>query len=121
MEVITKITDTNEGYDVVTSKQTIRLRIDMDQNCCETAGYFLSEDDISSFIGSELTSIRVVDDGLRTYDVEAMEYLDSGGVMFVNLETNRGTLQFVAYNAHNGYYAHAASVDCIQLKHEDYL
>ncbi len=35
--------------------------------------------------------------------------------MFVNLETNKGTLQFVAYNEHNGHYGHEAKVTCKQL------
>ncbi len=35
--------------------------------------------------------------------------------MFVNLETNVGLLQFVAYNSHNGYYGHDAVLVSKQL------
>ena len=41
--------------------------------------------------------------------------------MFVNLETNKGTLQFVAYNEHSGYYGHEAKVQCTQLMHSETL
>jgi hypothetical protein len=37
--------------------------------------------------------------------------------MFVDIETDRGVLQFVAYNAHNGYYGHKARVQSTQLRH----
>ena len=53
--------------------------------------------------------------------IEELEYLDSGGAMFVNLETSEGLLQFVAYNAHNGYYGHEAVLVSKQLNHEERL
>lgn len=34
------------------------------------------------------------------------EDLDAGSAMFINVETTKGLLQFVAYNEHNGYYEH---------------
>lgn len=34
------------------------------------------------------------------------EDLDAGSAMFINVETTKGLLQFVAYNEHNGYYGH---------------
>ena len=44
-----------------------------------------------------------------------------GGVMFVNITTSKGVLQFVAYNEHNGYYGHSACVISKQLNHEECL
>lgn len=44
-----------------------------------------------------------------------------GGVMFVDLKTDRGILQFVACNEHNGYYGHEATVECTQLMHTEML
>jgi len=41
--------------------------------------------------------------------------------MFVDLKTDRGKLQFVAYNEHNGYYGHEAEVICNQLNHSEVL
>jgi len=35
--------------------------------------------------------------------------------MFVDLLTNIDVIQFVAYNEHNGYYGHTASVSSNQL------
>lgn len=32
---------------------------------------------------------------------------DIDGVMFINIETTKGFLQFVVYNEHNGYYGHS--------------
>lgn len=34
------------------------------------------------------------------------EDLDAVSAMFINVETTKGLLQFVAYNEHNGYYVH---------------
>jgi hypothetical protein len=112
METIESIVDTDEGFDIITDRQTIRLHMEMRQYCCESPGYFLSEDNRWDFIGAHVLSVSVVDEALSTVDVPDVY---SGGVMFVNIETDKGLLQFVAYNAHNGYYGHTASVTCIQV------
>ena len=41
--------------------------------------------------------------------------------MFVNVETDKGLLQFVAYNEHNGYYGHEACVISKHLNESEYL
>lgn len=109
------------GYEIVTSKQSVKMLIDDEASCCESWGYFLSEDDIEYFIGANLRNVTVTDTALKTYEVDDLEYLDAGGVMFVNIETSRGVLQFVAYNAHNGYYGHEAKIECKQLQHSEIL
>jgi len=77
------------------------------QQCCESWGYASSNDDLQSFIGSELFSVDVVDDKLHTSpDIEMYE----GGVTYVNLNTSTGVLQFTLYNEHNGYYSHEVVV-----------
>ena len=108
------------GYEIETSKQTIRLLISNEKQCCENWGYFMSEDDLESFIGADLREIVLVDTALNTKQLDSRaEYgMDEGGLMFVNLNTDRGTLQFVAYNSHNGYYGHDARVESEQLSHE---
>lgn len=114
------------GYKIVTNEQVITLLIDNRSNCCERWGYFFSEDDISEFIGAELLGIELTDAALNPASLEANElnlnerYFE-GGVMFVNLNTSKGVLQFVAYNKHNGYYSHEAKVTSTQLTHEEYL
>lgn len=106
------------GYQIVTDKQIILLGISEWQGCCENWGYFLTNDDTAEFIGATLLSVDLVDDCLRKNT--APDIYD-GDVMFVNLETDRGTLQFTAYNEHNGYYGHTALVVSEQLDYETVL
>lgn len=114
---IKSITKREDGYAVALSTgNALMLHIDMAQDCCEQPGFFMSEDDTSEFIGARLLSAEVVDTALKVYNVSGAYHnataadREGGGVMFVNLNTSRGVLQFVAYNDHNGYYGHQASV-----------
>ena len=68
----------------------------------------------------QLCRERVQEDGDGLDLIEIVHRLE-GGVMFVNLETDMGTLQFVAYNEHNGYYGHEAKVQCTKLTHAEHL
>lgn len=115
-----------DGYEIETTEERIRLLMDMGSQCCEKYGYFLSEDDPAEFIGAELLDIKEVNEELKVgslkkdigtaYSGEDGEYgLDPANVMFINVETSRGTLQFTAYNAHNGYYSHKARVESKRL------
>ena len=63
---------------------------------------------------AEIRGVTVTDTALHTRDLS----LDEGDTMFVNIETDRGVLQFVAYNSHNGYYGQTAYVLSTQLRHE---
>ena len=67
----------------------------------------MTNDNIEEFIGSDIIAIDLVDDCLVK---EKAPSIYEGGVMFVNFETTKGTLQFTAYNEHNGYYGHEALV-----------
>lgn len=107
-----------DGYEVKTSKQVIKLGISNGQSCCESWGHFWMNDKPDDFVGAEVTAVTLTDTALKTE--KAPEVYD-GGIMFVNIETNRGTLQFTAYNAHNGYYGHEAVVICQQLEHSECL
>jgi hypothetical protein len=118
MERIKEIEDYGDGFKIVTDAQTIDLHMDTDASCCENPGYFLSEDDPSQFIGAAVLSVRVVNEALTNVEVPDVY---EGGVMFVNIETDKGLLQFVAYNSQNGYYGHEARVTCAQLTHSEYL
>jgi hypothetical protein len=110
-----------DGYQIITNLQTIQIGISDVQSCCESFGCIITNDDTSEFIGAELLGVSVTDNTLNNKKIEELEYLDSGGAMFVNLETNKGLLQFVAYNAHNGYYGHEAVLISKQLNHEEEL
>lgn len=96
-----------DGYMITTTKTTVRLGISNNQDCCEDWGYLMSEDNLDEFIGATLHSVDVTDEELGSNSVQEIY---EGGVMFVNLATSMGTLQFKAYNSHNGYYGHMASV-----------
>ncbi|PFF32290.1 hypothetical protein CN335_22850 [Bacillus thuringiensis] len=134
MEEILKIEEHKEkvqwssmsGYAITTNEQVIKLLIDDEQSCCENFGYFMSEDDFNDFIGAELIDVKITDMELKEgllekhdLDIES-EYFE-GDVMFVDIVTSKGTLQFVAYNEHNGYYGHEAKVISKQINHDEVL
>lgn len=132
MEKIIKIRDyeAKEGYEnvagfeVLTTMQSIKLFIGNDSCCCERWGYFWCNDNPQEFVGSELRGVKLTDTALNEVQMQANDLNPNdkwfeGGVMFVNLETDKGTLQFVAYNEHNGYYGHEAKVQCTQLTHTE--
>lgn len=113
-----------DGYEIKTDKQVIKLLISNGQSCCEAWGYFMSENELEPFEGAEIIDITVTDTALSTIVFEKWlgpEDMDMGGMMFVNINTNKGVLQFVAYNAHNGYYGHTGYVISEQLEHEENL
>lgn len=94
-----------DGYIITTDKQEIKVGISNGQSCCESWGEFMSQDDLSEFIGANLIKAYVTDTALKSYDIEDMY---EGSAMFVNFDTSKGLFQFVAYNIHNGYYGHDA-------------
>ena len=124
MAIITKIEEFNDGcidgnggFRVyLDDGEVIKLWLNIQGSCCETFGYFMSEDDVTSFVGAEVLSVERVDTALNVSRVEVQLQkegccgFDEGGIMFVNVNTNQGVLQFVAYNSHNGYYGHMAGV-----------
>jgi len=103
-----------DGWRVVTDDQTVVVGISNSQSCCESWGYFNSDDDPQKHVGAELLRVeRVSEDETKRLvtTIPDMEYgLDSGGAVFVNIVTDRGTFQLAAYNSHNGYYGHGAVV-----------
>lgn len=109
-----------EGFQIITDKQIIKLGISDDQSCCERTGYFMSEDNLKEFEGSNLLDVFLVDTNLNVERYNR-EKLYSPYLMFVNIKTDKGLLQFVAYNDHNGYYGHSAIVISEQLNHKEIL
>lgn len=107
-----------DGFRIRTNQQLIHFGISNEQCCCENWGYFMTNDNPEEFVGAKLLSIDIVDECLVK---EKAPDLYEGGAMFVNFETDKGTLQFTAYNDHNGYYGHGAIVLSKQLKHEETL
>lgn len=109
------------GVIIETDKQKIFIGIDNNQNCCEHYGFISSEDDYSDFIGSELHEIKQVDTLLNVNSVKLLDNDVSNKyaeTIFINVETSNGTLQFVMYNVHNGYYGHDVIVISDKFKLE---
>ena len=111
-----------EGYVVTTTKQVITFGIDNRSNCYEHWGYFTTNDDAQEFINAKLLGVTVVDSELnstvfleRCIEQEIDPKDEECQMMFVNFTTSKGTLQFVAYNKHNGYYSHIAFIKSRQL------
>lgn len=125
MEEILKIeelsTDYEDGFVITTDKQIIKLLMENGLQCCEDYGYFMSEDNLDNFIGAKIRSIYTTDTALKTYEILDPDYLDCGDVLFVNIDTTKGLLQFTAYNAHNGYYGHRVRIESQQLSLETTL
>lgn len=130
MEIIKAITECEKdymcGYKIITDAQEILLLIDDGQQCCERSGYFMSEDNLSDFIeaqflGLELTDTALSEAKMKKNKLEPSNEYFEGGIMFVDIKTNKGVLQFVAYNEHNGYYGHKARVVSTNLEHTEVL
>lgn len=97
-----------DGYKIETSEHVYHILIDNGQNCCESWGYFISEDDFKPFIGKKLIGVELTDTALNRKKFEESGYYeDQGGIQFVDFKfANGSVLQFAVYNAHNGYYGH---------------
>lgn len=122
MEKIITICETDEvqsgGIKIVTTEQVIEMSIDTSTRCCEDAGYILSEDNFNDFIGADLLGISLTDTALNSIDDFDV---NCGGIMFVNINTSKGLLQFAAYNIQNGNYGHDVIIKSNQLTHYDTL
>lgn len=92
---------------------------DLEQNCCENAGYgFLTElRSYGNFEGYELNEDNInLDDysfdqnyfkDLEDLDLEEGRWLDEGGQVFFRLvANNKPDIYLTLYNSHNGYYRH---------------
>jgi hypothetical protein len=110
-----------DGFIIETNTQIIKVGISSEQHCCESYGCLMTNDTTQDFVGAELIGISRTDQVLNDIKIDELEYLDEGGAMFVNLKTSVGLLQFVAYNAHNGYYGHGAVLISKQLNLEESL
>lgn len=105
-----------DGYKIKTSDNTYFLLIENGRYCCEHWGYFSSNDDIKYFIGSNLKEVKLFDTALNAKKITDIDcWMNENDCMFVNFETNKGTLQFAVYNNHNGYYGH----EVLLLKNEN--
>ena len=99
-----------EGLIIETNKGCIKLVISDSQSCCEQWGalFFETPDDISQFIGAEISQIQDI-------DIKREEFIDNETQL--RITTDRGIIQYAIYNEHNGYYSHGTILqvfDCIE-------
>lgn len=106
-----------EGYKIKTGEHEILVLIDDGQSCCENAGYFATEDNLSEFVGAELLEMNLTDTELKAgvlkdhgFEYESEHGFDGGGIQFVTFKTSKGDFQLAVYNSHNGYYGHGIIV-----------
>lgn len=104
--------DNYEGVVIVKDNgKEFKFGISVGQNCCENWGYLHSSDDVDDFIGADFLSWEEVDTWPESIENPEEEYgFYSGGFQAINVITSKGLLQFVVYNAHNGYYSHSTIV-----------
>ncbi len=114
--------DTYEGFLITTSKQKIKFGISDDQQCCEYPGHLSTNDDIQEFIGAEILNINLVeDDDYKTDQMVNGNFIDKKFLVFINIETTKGTLQLAVYNMHNGYYGHEVTIKSEQYSSNFYI
>ena len=99
-----------DGYLIETNEHKYLILINNGQSCCESWGYFSSDNDFEDFIGKELKEVRLTDTALNQQRLNEIEPygFDGGGIQFVDFVIANGdVLQFAVYNSHNGYYGHS--------------
>lgn len=129
--------------------KTVFFGIADNSNCCESWDYLYSSDEVKDFIGAEYLGIEERSTWPSTIDIpeecksyrndESWDYLCSSdqvedfindeefdsdcGFQSIDVKTSKGTLQFVVYNIHNGYYSHAVITidEENQINDEQYL
>jgi hypothetical protein len=117
-EIIKKIEEVDDqdwdGFQITTSKRTIRVCIDNGQQCCEGWGHLASDDDLQQYIGAKLLSVAYVDTAFNSRTDPG--YLEEGDVSFVDFVTSQGKFQLAVYDCHNGYYGHAVEITGLEGK-----
>lgn len=123
--------ETVDGVRIILSDgSTIEFGIEMGQSCCEHYDFLSSPDDASEFIGAEFLGLVErdtwpdtipIDSGIQSYSNPAVVDCDSGGFQAIDVNTSKGTMQFVVYNAHNGYYSHATVLIGEGINKTEYL
>lgn len=113
------------GFIITTNKQVIKLGISAYPVCCEKYGYLVTNDTLKSFLNSTILSIDLVDTELVAGKLESVcpkdEFKIYYNTMFINISTDVGTLQFTAYNHHDGDYGHKSVLVSKELSAEKEL
>ncbi len=94
-------------------ENNVLVGYDMNQCCCEDAGYFIS-DNIHKQVGydTDISEFSVDVDmapyffDTKFYDTYDWEWTDEGGAAVFRLIDGEKELFLHLYNCHNGYYGH---------------
>jgi len=114
IEKIEEINDDWEGFQVTTSKRTIRVCIDTNKNCCESWGHLSSDDDLQQYVGAKLLLVASVDEAFNSRTDPGD--IEEGTTTFVNFVTSKGNFQLAVYDNHNGYYGHSVEVTGLEIE-----
>ncbi len=101
-------------------KNNVCLGYDMDQCCCETADWFISDKEVETYDVDEL-EFDVEDyvfDPTYFEQVNCSE-LDEGGMVRFRLVNGNNELFIHIYNCHNGYYGHGFEFKIGELNLQD--
>ena len=112
------------GFEVITSKQNIKLLMDEWDERYHNHGYFWCNDNLECFIDAKLKDIIIAHKPISEKQMKKnnvgnfhKRYNDDG-IMFVNIGTDRGILQFVAYNKnYNGFSGSKVKIISKQIKY----
>lgn len=92
--------DVDDGQVEILFKNGTQLNIrDSGRSCCENR-YITTDDNLSYFTNCTLKDVELRDHQL----VKESEYGDANEIMFLDIVTTKGRIQFVTHNEHNGYY-----------------
>lgn len=109
-----------DGFRIKTTNGNVEIGIENNLNCCESFGTMASNDNFSDFYGAEILEIKYTRENnklLETFELKLSEQcIELQDILFITLETTKGTLQFAVYNVHNGYYGHDCYVSCDFIK-----
>lgn len=97
-----------DGFKITTSKNIWYILISNAPQCCENFGYVSKPDDYKDFIGANVYSIsstvRTIKDNIESIQLSSSS--EYSNCLFITFYTDKGDLQFTAYNEHDGYYGH---------------
>lgn len=100
---------------IITFDDGVKVAIsDYDQQCCETR-YMRTDDDVSFLNGKILTGIeeKEVHEGFILADD-----CYNPEIVFLEIQTNEGSITFANYNEHNGYYG-GFSIEIKEYRNEN--
>lgn len=110
-----KIFENNEKYEVCkinfVDQNNVLLGYDMEQRCCEDAGWFIS-DGLPNSVGDK--KIIMKDEDLQDYyfDIDfksvrrKVNEFEKGGIISFRITDGENEKFINIFNAHNGYYSH---------------